>query len=515
MNNHTLHTYRNLAELRKIQEEREVFPFIFSETKDRIECCSEICIDISALVYYLSINKSNIEPIYINFTSMDEDTLVIVEDNLAESAIELLPLLFYEYSPYFDNDNKTISDSKEIIELKPCPRRKIFEYNNVQDLEEIIQYAEINNIPIATFSRANGDLRKEFEQFNASCELSLLDLTSVSYVIENNKSLIYSLEQFLGAMLNIRVIAQTSQIDILLNYLPLFFDGQEPIRELIPDLPGIDVDLPGNGSVMRVIDLCENDFENLIDTFNHNLIGHGYFKKRLEHSLRNFAILNKANEQKVFSIFLFGISGIGKTEVARLLANGLKEDCYLGKINFQNYSSQDALNSLIGSPAGYVGCNHGELSEKIQKSEVGVLLCDEFEKTNRPVFSFFLELLEEGRFTDSMAREYDLDGYVIIFTSNIQNEAEYKKTIPPELQTRFDLVCEFEEPTSDEKTEFLNLLLEKAYQKYPEEFATFELTEQDKRSLYDFDYRSLSALRDIKREFNNRLVDLFSSKGIL
>lgn len=77
-------------------------------------------------------------------------------------------------------------------------------------------------------------------------------------------------------------------------------------------------------------------------------------------------------------------------------------------------------------------------------------------------FSFFLELLEEGRFTDSMAREYDMDGYVIIFTSNLLSEAEYKKAIPTELQTRFDLVCEFEEPTMAEKTAFLDLLLEMA-----------------------------------------------------
>ena len=206
---------------------------------------------------------------------------------------------------------------------------------------------------------------------------------------------------------------------------------------------------------------------------------------------------------------------MGKTEVARLIANGLQNDCYLAKINFQNYSSQDALNSLIGSPAGYVGCNHGELSEKIKKSKVGVLLCDEFEKTTRPVFSFFLELLEEGYFTDSMAREYDMDGYVIIFTSNLLSESEYKKAIPSELQTRLDLVCEFEESTMAEKTEFLDLLLEKAKTKYSAQFAKIEMTEDEKNQLYSFDYFSLSALRDIKRAFNNRLMDYFVGKGVL
>ena len=76
---HTLFTYRNLEELRKIQEEREVFAFMFGETKDMLDSCSKVCIDISALVHFLITNKNNIEPTYINFTSMAEDTVVIAE----------------------------------------------------------------------------------------------------------------------------------------------------------------------------------------------------------------------------------------------------------------------------------------------------------------------------------------------------------------------------------------------------------------------------------------------------
>ena len=416
---------------------------------------------------------------------------------------------------YFEEDGEENSSSEEAHEFKPYPRQKIYKYNNAQDLDIIIRYAETNDIPIATFSRASGELRKEFEQFNKSSKLAILDLTSVSYAIEDNKALIYALEQFLSIIPNIRVIAQTSQIDVLLKYFPLFLDGQEPVCKLLPDLSGLGEKGPEEIKLTKVTDLSGGAFDAFINAFNHNLIGHNYFKERLRYALKNFISLNKAKEQTVLSIFLFGASGIGKTEVARLIASGLQNDCYLAKINFQNYSSQDALNSLIGSPAGYVGCNHGELSEKIQKSKVGVLLCDEFEKTTRPVFSFFLELLEEGRFTDSMAREYDMDGYVIIFTSNLLSEAEYKKAIPTELQTRFDLVCEFEEPTMAEKTAFLDLLLEMAKTKYSEQFAEIEMTEDEKKQLYAFDYSSLSALRDIKRVFNNRLMDYFAEKGVL
>ena len=157
---------------------------------------------------------------------------------------------------------------------------------------------------------------------------------------------------------------------------------------------------------------------------------------------------------------------------------------------------------------------NGELSIKLNQQHSGIILCDEFEKADSKIMNFFLELLEDGKFTDSMAREYNLDGYIIVFTSNLQSESEYKKAILPELQTRFDLVCEFEKPNENEKRKFLELLLEKAKQKHAEAFAKFTMTQQDEEYLLGFDCSALSALRDIKRVFNNRLMDLFEAKGI-
>ncbi len=508
-----LYTYRNLAELRKIQDDREVYVFMFADTKDLLDVSPDVCIDISALIYFLQTNKNNIQPVYVNFSEMTEDTRVIISESLADVALDLLPFLFSESKNYFDPEEET--EEEKPLEFKTYDRQKVYRYNTSEELDKIVEYAKEHNIPITTFSMASGNLRKQFEQFNSSVPLAIMDFTSVSYAIEDNKSLIYAIEQFLGILPNLKVISKTTRVDTILKYFPLFFDGQNPVSDIIPDLPWIGEAENEAKQLYKITSLSSEQLNDFVAQFNHDLIGHGYFKERLQYALKNFVILNKAKEQKVLSVFLFGASGIGKTEVARLLANGLQEDCYLAKINFQNYSSQDALNSLIGSPAGYIGCDHGELSDKIQKSKIGVLLCDEFEKANRPVFSFFLELLEEGRFTDSMAREYDMDGYIVIFTSNIPNETEYKKAIPQELQTRFDLVCEFEEPTSTEKLEFLALLLEKAYKKYPEQFAAIALSEEDKGYLYSFDYNGLTALRDIKRVFNSRLIDLFRSKGVL
>lgn len=82
------------------------------------------------------------------------------------------------------------------------------------------------------------------------------------------------------------------------------------------------------------------------------------------------------------------------------------------------------------------------------------------------------------------------------------------------MQTRFDLVCEFQPLKYDDKTKFISLLIEKSKNKFSEQFAKITFTEEDERYLYDFDYGSIEPLREIKKKFNNRLMDLFQSKGI-
>ena len=506
-----LFTYKGVKGLRKVEETRVVLPFVFGETQTLLKEQPDSCIDITALVYLIRVQPENRYPALLNLRNMNEKTLIITDSVVADDALSFFSLIFSGAEMIDDPDL-----AEEDCDDPPARlvRHPIYTYDNALQLDKIIEFTNEKAIPLATFSQASGNARNIFEKFNKTAELALMDLTSVSYAIENNKNLIYLVETLLSAFSNIRIICTTSQVDNLIEYFPLFIKGQRPIKEILPEIAWLDEEVANPEKTICVTDLDKDELETFFTSFEHNLIGHYYFKQRLKQTIKNFIALNKANEQKVLSVFLFGASGIGKTEVARLLANGLCENGYLAKINFQNYSSQDALNSLIGSPAGYIGCDHGELSDKIGRTKIGILLCDEFDKTTRPVSLFFLELLEDGKFTDSMAREYNLDGFIIVFTSNLQSESEYTKAILPELQTRFDLVCEFEKPNENEKLKFLELLLENAKQKHSESFAQFTMTQQDVDYLLGFDCSSLSALRDIKRVFNNRLMELFESKGI-
>lgn len=207
--------------------------------------------------------------------------------------------------------------------------------------------------------------------------------------------------------------------------------------------------------ITNIVDITQEEFESVMNSLNKNLFGNDLFKSRLKEELMKYRLFNQIGQQPIFSVLICGASGIGKTEVARILHKKLAADEPMIKINFGNYSAQDALNSLIGSPRGYIGSNKGELPDKLMHSRSKVILIDEFEKASKSVYNFFLQMLEEGKFTDSLGREYNLDKYIIIFTSNMPKEkiGEY---LPPELGSRFSYKCAFWPLTIEEKEQYVS-----------------------------------------------------------
>ena len=312
----------------------------------------------------------------------------------------------------------------------------------------------------------------------------------------------------------------------LLNLLPeeVTFLCEDKIADLALDVfrhnfsssADLDIQIPEEASqtptqedvnvVKKLVDLKNEELSDFLEHINKNLIGHKKFKEELAVRLKSFKLFHKLGEQKVFSIFLMGESGIGKTEVGRLMHKALGSQKSLCKISFGNYSSKDSLNSLIGSPRGYMGSETGELPMKIERSDIGIILIDEFEKADNPVFNFFLDLLEEGKFTDSQSNVYDLDGYLIIFTSNLSPE-NYKKRLSPELRSRFDYVCQFQLLTDKEKKDYMYKRIEVTIKKF-EEKLNVTISKEDKAILYSIDYSSLNNLRKINRAIKEKFAEI-------
>ena len=220
-----------------------------------------------------------------------------------------------------------------------------------------------------------------------------------------------------------------------------------------------------SNTVKRIIDLNETELESFFGDFNSRLYGHERFKKEFRELVDSFRVFNKLGEHKVLSLFLMGDSGVGKTEVARSIHKALGSKSKLAKINFGNYSSHDALNSLIGSPLGYIGSDGGELVKRMSESDVGLILIDEFEKADNAVFNYFLDVLENGKIINSQADEYDVNGYIIVFTSNISKE-NFKKKISPELRSRFDYKGMFNLLTNEDKQKYVHFRVNQIVDKY-------------------------------------------------
>lgn len=190
--------------------------------------------------------------------------------------------------------------------------------------------------------------------------------------------------------------------------------------------------------------LNTNQIKLLENNLNSKLYGHKEFKEELIKQIKNYSILYSMGEIKIMSILICGESGTGKTELAKVIHETFFNESKMIKINLGNYKTQGAINSLIGSPKGYYGSERGgELSNKIKNSDSKIILIDEFEKADTDIFNFFYELLEDGKFTDLNENEYDLNGYLIIFTTNLKEE-NYKQIIPEPLLSRFTMKSLFE-----------------------------------------------------------------------
>ena len=255
-----------------------------------------------------------------------------------------------------------------------------------------------------------------------------------------------------------------------------------------------------------IVGLDEKEFKQLLGAIQDGLVGNEKFKRRFEEELRKYRVFNKLGYQPIFSVLICGNSGIGKTEVARILTRTLSPDQPFIKINFGNYSDHNALSSLIGSPRGYIGSSKGELSEKLTNSRSKVILIDEFEKCDKQVQNFFLQLLEDGVFTDSLGRDYNLDKYIIVFTANLPSDKITTK-ISPELLSRFNLKYSFSLLSDKEKETYIENRTALMLKDVQEEL-NINVSPEKISEIKDIDIKKYSNMRDINAELMKRISDV-------
>lgn len=336
-----------------------------------------------------------------------------------------------------------------------------------------------------------------------------IDISSMVGFVKANDSQLFNFEQLFNSFgENISFICDKvyeKDIKYIFRYIFDEFSDVETESDEITDEVQ-EIPATKSSSVKKITDLDDAELDLFFSNFDARLYGHERFKEEFKELVTSFRVFNKLGEHKILSLFLMGDSGVGKTEVARTIHKALGSQAKLAKINFGNYSSHDALNSLIGSPLGYIGSDGGELLKRVNESDVGLILIDEFEKADNAVFNYFLDVLENGKIVNSQADEYDVNGYIIVFTSNITKE-NFKSKISPELRSRFDYKGVFNLLTDEDKKKFVHFRVNQIITKY-REFVSADIPDR----LHDVIVSEINVSQfKNMRDLNKKIKDTFVS----
>lgn len=263
----------------------------------------------------------------------------------------------------------------------------------------------------------------------------------------------------------------------------------------------------------KITDLTEDELGLFFQNFRKSLYGHEKFKDDFFELTKTFRVFNGIREHKILSLFLLGESGVGKTEVANSIYKCLGGMKKLAKVNFGNYSSEFSLSSLIGSARGYIGSDDGEIFIRVRDTDIGIILIDEFEKSNATLFNYFLDVLESGKLVSSLAEEIDLDGFIIVFTSNISKE-DFSNKISPELRSRFDYKCQFTLLYNEDKKKYVEFRVNSIVRKVNEKYKIQLEENLHERFLTQINVSDYNNMRDLNKKIKTVFVDYVTSEKL-
>jgi ATP-dependent Clp protease ATP-binding subunit ClpB len=223
-------------------------------------------------------------------------------------------------------------------------------------------------------------------------------------------------------------------------------------------------------------------------------------------------------DRPIGSFLFLGPTGVGKTELARALAEFLfdSQDAIV-RIDMSEYMERHSVSRLIGAPPGYVGYDEGgQLTEAVRRRPYCVVLLDEIEKAHADVFNTLLAVLDDGRLTDGHGRTVDFKNTVLIMTSNIRPEpgelrAALLEHFKPEFINRLDDIVEFESLSRAQLGEIVTLQLRRVIERLAARNIALEVSDDARTLLGDLGYDPVYGARPLKRVVQKQLIDRLAS----
>ena len=264
--------------------------------------------------------------------------------------------------------------------------------------------------------------------------------------------------------------------------------------------------------------MLESEREKLLrmeDELHKRVIGQDQAIRAVSDAVRR-SRAGLQNEKRPIGSFLFlGTTGVGKTELAKTLAEFLfNDENMITRIDMSEYQERHSVSRLVGAPPGYVGYDEGgQLTEAVRRKPYSVILLDEIEKAHPDVFNILLQVLDDGRLTDNKGRTVDFKNTILIMTSNATEE-QIKATMRPEFVNRIDEIITFQQLTKDDIREILHLQMDALRRKLDENGVGIKFTEAFEDYMTNEGYDPAYGARPIKRLMQRELVNLIA-KAIL
>jgi ATP-dependent Clp protease ATP-binding subunit ClpB len=256
--------------------------------------------------------------------------------------------------------------------------------------------------------------------------------------------------------------------------------------------------------------LLEGETEKLIqmeDRLHQRVVGQDEAVSAVANALRRARTGLQDPDRPIGSFVFLGPTGVGKTELARALAEFMFDDDHaMVRIDMSEYQERHSVSRLVGAPPGYVGYDEGgQLTEAVRRRPYCVVLLDEIEKAHAEVFDVLLQVLDDGRLTDGQGRTVDFRNAVLIMTSNIRSAEAMRDFFRPEFLNRIDEIVEFEELSREQLGSIVERQLERLRARLAERGLRLELTDAATEAIGDAGWDPAYGARPLKRAIQRLL----------